>query len=150
MAFNRVRAVTDQVPLRNILVSTYDKSALAETVRAIAALCPDSRFYATGGTFDALREALGDRAASRVVAVSDYTGQPEMQGGLVKTLDWKIYLGLLAESGNASHEADLARAGGPGLRRGDRQPLPLRRSCGRLLLGRRGPAPAHRHRRARP
>jgi phosphoribosylaminoimidazolecarboxamide formyltransferase / IMP cyclohydrolase len=111
MAFNRVRAVTDQVPLRNILVSTYDKSALAETVRAIAALCPGSCFYATGGTFDVLREALGDRAASRLVAVSDYTGQPEMQGGLVKTLDWKIYLGLLAESGNASHEADLARAG---------------------------------------
>jgi phosphoribosylaminoimidazolecarboxamide formyltransferase/IMP cyclohydrolase len=42
--------------------------------------------------------------------VSDYTGQPEMKGGLVKTLDWKIYLGLLAESGDASHQADLERA----------------------------------------
>ncbi len=34
-----------------------------------------------------------------------------MAGGLVKTLDWKIYLGLLAESGNAHHEADLRRLG---------------------------------------
>ena len=30
--------------------------------------------------------------------VSDYTGQPETQGGLVKTLDFKIYLGLLTET----------------------------------------------------
>ena len=43
--------------------------------------------------------------------MSDYTGQPEMKGGLVKTLDWKIYLGLLAESGDAAHEADLERSG---------------------------------------
>ena len=34
-----------------------------------------------------------------------------MQGGLVKTLDFKIYLGLLAETYNASHAADLQRAG---------------------------------------
>ena len=43
------------------------------------------------------------------MAVSDYTGQPETQGGLVKTLDFKIYLGLLTETYNAAHQADLAR-----------------------------------------
>jgi phosphoribosylaminoimidazolecarboxamide formyltransferase/IMP cyclohydrolase len=43
--------------------------------------------------------------------VSDYTGQPEMQGGLVKTLDFKIYLGLLSETDNAAHRADLERTG---------------------------------------
>lgn len=32
-----------------------------------------------------------------------------MQGGLVKTLDFKIYLGLLSETYNAAHQADLAR-----------------------------------------
>lgn len=111
MAFNRVRKAPDLVPLRNVLVSTYDKSGLGELVRSIAALCPGSRFYATGGTLEAIREALGERAASRIVAVSDYTGQPEMDGGLVKTLDWKIYLGLLAETGNAMHAADLERLG---------------------------------------
>ena len=111
MAFNRVRVVPDVAPLRNVLVSTYDKAGLADLVRAMAAVCPGSRFYATGGTLAELRAALGERAEARVVAVSDYTGQPEMQGGLVKTLDWKIYLGLLAEPGNAEHAADLARAG---------------------------------------
>jgi phosphoribosylaminoimidazolecarboxamide formyltransferase/IMP cyclohydrolase len=43
--------------------------------------------------------------------VSDYTGQPEMQGGLVKTLDFKIYLALLSETYNAAHAADLSRTG---------------------------------------
>jgi len=111
MAFNRVTKAPDLVPLRNVLVSTFDKSGLAELVRAIASLCPGSRFFSTGGTLEAIRGALGDRASSRVVAVSDYTGQPEMQGGLVKTLDWKIYLGLLAETGNERHAADLERMG---------------------------------------
>jgi phosphoribosylaminoimidazolecarboxamide formyltransferase/IMP cyclohydrolase len=32
-----------------------------------------------------------------------------MQGGLVKTLDFKIYLGLLSETYNEAHQADLAR-----------------------------------------
>ena len=49
------------------------------------------------------------------MAVSEYTGQPEMQGGLVKTLDFKIYLGLLSETYNADHVADLARVEGVAL-----------------------------------
>jgi phosphoribosylaminoimidazolecarboxamide formyltransferase/IMP cyclohydrolase len=43
--------------------------------------------------------------------VADYTGQPETQGGLVKTLDFKVYLGLLTETYNPAHQADLARTG---------------------------------------
>ncbi|MBA3037264.1 MAG: hypothetical protein FP814_12320, partial [Desulfobacterium sp.] len=35
--------------------------------------------------------------------------QPETQGGLVKTLDFKIYLGILTETYNDSHKADLER-----------------------------------------
>jgi phosphoribosylaminoimidazolecarboxamide formyltransferase/IMP cyclohydrolase len=43
--------------------------------------------------------------------VSDYTGQPETQGGLVKTLDFKVYLGLLTETYNDAHQDDLKRTG---------------------------------------
>jgi phosphoribosylaminoimidazolecarboxamide formyltransferase/IMP cyclohydrolase len=32
-----------------------------------------------------------------------------MQGGLVKTLDWRIYLGLLSETYNPAHRADMAK-----------------------------------------
>jgi phosphoribosylaminoimidazolecarboxamide formyltransferase / IMP cyclohydrolase len=111
MAFNRVERVPDLVPVRRVLVSAFDKSGLAAFAGGLAAACPEARFYSTGGTYDALRDALGPGAAGRLVAVGDYTGQPEMAGGLVKTLDWKIYVGLLAEPGNALHEADLARTG---------------------------------------
>jgi phosphoribosylaminoimidazolecarboxamide formyltransferase/IMP cyclohydrolase len=34
-----------------------------------------------------------------------------MQGGLVKTLDFKIYLGLLSETYNDAHRQDLSRTG---------------------------------------
>jgi phosphoribosylaminoimidazolecarboxamide formyltransferase / IMP cyclohydrolase len=124
MAFNSVKKAEELVAVRNVLVSTYDKSGLAELVRGIAGICcgragacSGLRFYSTGGTYDALAEALrglpgfGSPEGPSLLKVSDYTGQPEMKGGLVKTLDWKIYLGLLAEKGDASHEADLERAG---------------------------------------
>ena len=67
------------------------------------------KIYSTGGTYTKVKEILGDAAAGTLVAVSDYTGQPEMQGGLVKTLDFKIYLGLLSETYNDAHQADLKR-----------------------------------------
>jgi phosphoribosylaminoimidazolecarboxamide formyltransferase/IMP cyclohydrolase len=116
MAFNSVKRAADLVALRHVLVSTYDKTGLADLVRGMAAACQGIRFYSTGGTYDALREALaglreGSGGGPELIKVSDYTGQPEMKGGLVKTLDWKIYLGLLAESGDAAHAADLERSG---------------------------------------
>ena len=46
-----------------------------------------------------------------LIPISDITGQPEMQGGLVKTIDWKIYLALLAEGFNPAHLADLKNLG---------------------------------------
>ena len=59
----------------------------------------------------AIEKILGSRAAAHLTQVSDYTGQPETQGGLVKTLDFKIYLGLLTETYNEHHQGDLARTG---------------------------------------
>jgi phosphoribosylaminoimidazolecarboxamide formyltransferase/IMP cyclohydrolase len=110
MAFNSVKRAQDLVAVRQVLVSTYDKSGLAEFAKSIAAACPGIRFYSTGGTYDALAAALPAMPGAMLIRVSDYTGQPEMRGGLVKTLDWKIYLGLLAESGDSAHGEDLERA----------------------------------------
>nr|MDJ0818400.1 hypothetical protein [Desulfobacterales bacterium] len=72
---------------------------------------PDLKIFSTGGTFARLREILGDAADTHLIRVSDYTGQPETQGGLVKTLDFKIYLGLLTETYNEAHRNDLNRTG---------------------------------------
>ena len=111
MAFNIVQKIDNEVPVRNVLVSLFDKSGLEPFVKGLLETCPGVKLYSTGGTYKALQAALGPAAAEHLVAVSDYTGQPEMQGGLVKTLDFKIYLGLLGEHYNDAHQADLARTG---------------------------------------
>ena len=109
MAFNIVQKIDNEVPVRNVLVSLFDKSGLEPFVKGLLETCPGVKLYSTGGTYKALQAALGPAAAEHLVAVSDYTGQPEMQGGLVKTLDFKIYLGLLSETYNDAHQADLKR-----------------------------------------
>ena len=109
MALNIVTETDSRVQIRNVLMSVSDKTGLEEFVPALVKVCPGVRIYSTGGTYTKLKEILGDAASESLVAVSDYTGQPEMQGGLVKTLDFKIYLGLLSETYNDAHQADLKR-----------------------------------------
>ena len=109
MAFNHVTKIDNLVPVRNVLASLFDKAGIEDFAKGLLETCPGVRFFSTGGTYRALAAALGDAARDRLVQVSDYTGQPEMQGGLVKTLDFKIYLGLLSETYNDAHQADLQR-----------------------------------------
>lgn len=110
MAFNRVEKVDDMVFIRNVILSVYDKSGLDEFVINLLTLCPGIRFYSTGGSYSRLNELLAERSGAHLFRMSDYTGQPEMKGGLVKTLDWKIYLGLLSEPYDDDHEEDIKRS----------------------------------------
>ena len=109
MALNIVRDIDARVAVRHVLMSVSDKTGLETFVPALVKACPGVKIYSTGGTYAKVKDILGDAAEGTLVAVSDYTGQPEMQGGLVKTLDFKIYLGLLSETYNAAHQADLRR-----------------------------------------
>jgi phosphoribosylaminoimidazolecarboxamide formyltransferase/IMP cyclohydrolase len=109
MSINIVRRIDRRVPVRNVLVSVSDKSGLSRLIPGLLEVNPRLRLYSTGGTFSRIREILGPRADGVLTQVSDYTGQPETQGGLVKTLDFKIYLGLLTETYNPAHQADLER-----------------------------------------
>ena len=108
---NFVEKVDDRITIRRVLVSVYDKVGLDTFVPQLLRINPELTLYSTGGTYRAIAEILGARGAGRLVAVSEYTGQPEMQGGLVKTLDFKIYLGLLSETYNEAHRQDLERTG---------------------------------------
>lgn len=110
MELNRVRDVIDRVPIRTVLVSAADKTALLETITALASLVEGLVVYATGGSLNALGP-VADRCALH--GVTELTGQPELQGGLVKTIDYTIALALLAESDNPAHRADLERTGTP-------------------------------------
>jgi phosphoribosylaminoimidazolecarboxamide formyltransferase / IMP cyclohydrolase len=109
MGINTVEKIDNLVPVKTVLISVSDKSGLDVFIPQLTAVNPDIRILSTGGTFNAIREILGDRAKGMLMQVSDYTGQPETQGGLVKTLDFKIYLGILTETHNPSHQADLRR-----------------------------------------
>lgn len=109
MALNIVKDIDNRVKVRNVLMSVSDKTGLEEFVPKLVKACPGVKIYSTGGTYARVKEILGADADKTLVAVSDYTGQPEMQGGLVKTLDFKIYLGLLSETYNDAHQADMKR-----------------------------------------
>lgn len=112
MSFNVVSEIDDLVRISNVLMSVSDKTGLDVIVEGLLVANPLVKIYSTGGTYTALKAILGDRAGGTLISVSDFTGQPEMQGGLVKTLDFKIYLGLLSETYNGEHQADLKRVGG--------------------------------------
>jgi phosphoribosylaminoimidazolecarboxamide formyltransferase/IMP cyclohydrolase len=109
MAKNVVEQVDDQVKINTLLVSVSDKSGLDTLIPGMVAVNPDLVILSTGGTFGRIREIMGSEADRHLKQVSEYTGQPETQGGLVKTLDFKIYLGLLTETYNPAHQADLVR-----------------------------------------
>ena len=109
MAVNVVQNIDKWVTIKRVLISVSDKTGLETFVPGLLEINPDIHFYSTGGTYAKLKELLGDRAEGHLTQVSDYTGQPETQGGLVKTLDFKIYLGLLTETYNEHHQKDLQR-----------------------------------------
>lgn len=110
MSVNVVEQIDGAVKVSHVLASVSDKSGLEDIIPALVAINPEIVIYSTGGTYSAIKSILGDAAEGKnLVKVSQYTGQPEMQGGLVKTLDFKIYLGLLSETYNDAHREDLAR-----------------------------------------
>lgn len=111
MTINVVTQIDSQVPVRNVLISVSDKSNLQLLVTRLLEINPGVILYSTGGTYSSIKQILGDRAGACLRLVSDYTGQPETQGGLVKTLDFKIYLSILTETYNSAHQQDLARTG---------------------------------------
>ena len=109
---NIVEHVDDRVRVERVLVSVSDKRDLETLISGLLGLNPKMQFLSTGGTYARLAEILGAEAsAAHLTPGSTYTGQPETQGGLVKTLDFKVYLGLLTETHNPAHQEDLARTG---------------------------------------
>jgi phosphoribosylaminoimidazolecarboxamide formyltransferase/IMP cyclohydrolase len=74
----------------NALVSVYDKTGLDSLLGTFEK--HNVQIIGSGGTAEAARK-LGHK----VLEVSEYTGFPEMPGGLVKTLHPKIHAGILGD-----------------------------------------------------
>lgn len=113
MAINIVEMIDDGVKIKNLLVSVSDKNGLNNFIPELLKIDNGIKLYSTGGTYQALKDLLDpDLTERNLFQVSAFTGQPEMQGGLVKTLDFKIYMGLLSETYNPAHANDLQRTKG--------------------------------------
>jgi phosphoribosylaminoimidazolecarboxamide formyltransferase/IMP cyclohydrolase len=84
------------VRIRRALLSVSDKRGLVDFARGLAKLGVE--IVSTGGTAQELQGGGLD-----VRAVEDYTGFPEMLDGRVKTLNPRIYAGLLAIRSDAEH-----------------------------------------------
>src|SRR3954463_14449577 len=89
-----------EVRVRRALLTVSDKRGLVEFARGLSEL--GIEIVSTGGT---ARELEGAGLAVR--AIDDYTGFPEILDGRVKTLNPRIYAGLLAVRSNPEHVATL-------------------------------------------
>src|ERR671928_150187 len=84
------------VRIRRALLSVSDKRGLVDFARGLAKLGVE--IVSTGGT---ARELAADGIETR--PVEDYTGFPEILDGRVKTLNPRIYAGLLAVRSDDGH-----------------------------------------------
>ena len=89
---------------RYALLSVTDKTGIVEFAEKLVSL--GYVITSTGGTFRALRDGGID-----VVAISDYTGFPEILEGRVKTLHGKVHGGILARRDDPGHQASMAEHG---------------------------------------
>src|SRR5215210_7541255 len=93
-------APAGDVRVRRARLSVSDKRGLADFARGLAELGVE--IVSTGGT---ARELASDGVEVR--AIEDYTGFPEILDGRVKTLNPRIYAGLLAVRSNPGHVGTL-------------------------------------------
>jgi len=109
MTIRKVEKIDNLVPVQNAVITVFDKSGLDVLVSGLISICPDIKIYSTGGTYKKIVEILGDNAKKYIQEVSKYTGLPETEGGLVKTLHHKLFLGYLTEKYSEAHQRDLER-----------------------------------------
>ena len=99
--------VDDMIPVNRVLLSVFDKTGLDKLVLELLEQNSEVLLLSTGGTYKAIREILGETGVHSLKDVAQYTGFPEMEGGLVKTLHPKIHAGLLGERHNPEHQKYL-------------------------------------------
>ena len=93
-----------RAPIKRALISVYDKTGLAELAAGLHAAGVE--IISTGST-----AARIGAAGVPVTPVEELTGFPECLDGRVKTLHPRVHAGLLADTANPRHEAELKSLG---------------------------------------
>lgn len=89
---------------KRALISVYNKSMILDFAKGLTEL--GFEIVSTGGT----KKYLSDNGV-KVITVEDLTGFPEILGGRVKTLNPKVFAGILAEKDNDGHKKDMDKNG---------------------------------------
>ncbi len=109
MSMRVVEEIDDLVPVKVVLASVFDKTGLEELIPGMIAQCPGIKVISTGGTYGKIEEIVGSDAHTYLQPIEAFTGAPETEGGLVKTLSRKKSLALLTETYCESHQHDLKK-----------------------------------------
>ncbi len=105
-----VKKVQNLIPVKHAFISLFNKTQSEALVESLFKICLGITIFSSGGTYTHLKKYFAGRAEEpQLVDVSSYTGMPETDGGLVKTLHHKMFLGYLTETFSEAHQADLAR-----------------------------------------
>jgi len=96
--------ISPRTPIRRALISVYDKTGLEDLASGLHAAGVE--ITSTGST-----AARISAAGVPVTEVEELTGFPECLDGRVKTLHPAVHAGLLADTANPEHEAQLAHLG---------------------------------------
>ena len=94
--------MSQQVKIKNALISVYYKDGLAPLVQYLAQ--QGVTLYSTGGTEQFIKDLN-----LPVVAVEDLTGYPSILGGRVKTLHPKVFGGILNRRSLAGDQEQIAQ-----------------------------------------
>jgi phosphoribosylaminoimidazolecarboxamide formyltransferase/IMP cyclohydrolase len=93
-----------RIPIRRALISVYDKTGLEDLASGLHVAGVE--ITSTGST-----AARISATGVPVTKVEELTGFPECLDGRVKTLHPRVHAGLLADTANPEHEAQLAELG---------------------------------------
>ena len=116
-----VKEIDDLIPINTVFATATDKSGLVDNINKktgkimpgipengiIGVLFeenPNALVISTGGT-----AGLIEKAGFKVMPVGDFTGWPEMDTGLVKSMQGKLYVGMLAHKYTASDAAYMQK-----------------------------------------
>ena len=93
-----------RIPISRALISVYDKTGLEDLARGLHEA--GVQLVSTGSTATKIAAA-----GVPVTRVEELTGFPECLDGRVKTLHPRVHAGLLADTANPGHQAELATLG---------------------------------------